>query len=1411
MRSAAPAMFSRWKSFRGLAAALVATGAAALSCRAEDYTVFAIGPLPAGSSVVVSYDVAINAPLPASTTQISHQVTITWSGGSTLSDDPETAAAGDATLTALDLDYDFGDAPATYGTALADNGARHFVPAGGATVYLGAAPDSDSDGQPSATANGDGADEDGVVLPTLFEADRTATLTVSANSAGYLNAWIDWNRDGDFADGGETICADRLLTSGANSIAVPVPATLSAGASFARFRITTAAAVATTPTGAAPDGEVEDYAVTLAETPAVGSVTLTDLGQAAAGATGHSFTVEYTDALGIDVSTIGTDDIVVTGPGAIGALNVTGATVSPSGNGTPRTATYTIAAPGGTWNDADNGTYTVALNDGAVASTSGLTTVGDAALATFAVSMDTTAPETTLTSTPAALSSSATASFTFIGSDAAGSGLAGYEARLDGAVYSPATSPLSITGLNDGPHTFQVRALDNAGNADLTPATHTWTIDTTAPSVPTIGSVTSAGVSGTAEAGSTVRIYDGASLLGTAIADVSGNWSLTLPLPDGSYTLTATATDPVGNTGSTSSAHTYAIDSIAPDTPVVAAASAATVTGAAEPGSTVRVFIDGSLAGTAAADGATGVWSYVLPAPLADGSTHRFCAVAIDAAGNSSPVSPEVTIILRASGQTWIVTVNTDDPATPVAGSLRYAMEQAAARDSIRFALPHGSETITLAAALPPIMRDLTIDGGTLGDVVIDGADAYRVFFVDTGTVALSNLWIQNALAQGGAGGTGDGGGGGGAGLGAGLFVNQATAVVTVTNVNFISMRAIGGAGGSFRSTAPAGGGGGGMAYRGGSTTINGGGCGGGGMLAQGGDVSSGSNGGAGGAGGGGGGGRLGAGTAGAGGIAYAGNDAGSAGATTNGGAGGFGGGGGGAPLGTGGAGGFGGGGGGTGTGTPGGVGGPGGGGGGSGGNLPSSAGGSLGSGVTGGASGSGAPSGGGGGAAAGPAIFVRLGTLTTVNSAWADATATGGAGGTGYSSLASATGTAGTADSTPTFNYAGTVNGSTAIGPIPRALIDCVPVLAPVSLSSGGATASLAKAGDTVTLSFTASRPIAVPTVILGGRSVPATHTGGNVWTASFTVDVADAEGPVAFGVAFLSSDGFAGLTATATTDGSAVTIDLTAPDTTITTQPADPSVSTSATFTFTGSGVARFEASLDGAAYTAATSPLTYTALAEGAHTIALRAIDAAGNRDATPAIHSWTVDPTPPTVPVVVATTPTSVSGTGEPGSTVRIYDGATLLGTAIVGQDGTWTLALGVLSGGAHTLTATLTDAAGNTGAGRTFHFTSTYSGDTNGDWRIDLSELLGMVELFNAAAGAQRTGAYHTDAATADGFAPGAGTLEYFHSADTDRNGRIDLPELLRAIELYNAMSGTSRTGAYHLDATTADGFAAGAN
>ncbi len=100
--------------------------------------------------------------------------------------------------------------------------------------------------------------------------------------------------------------------------------------------------------------------------------------------------------------------------------------------------------------------------------------------------------------------------------------------------------------------------------------------------------------------------------------------------------------------------------------------------------------------------------------------------------------------------------------------------------------------------------------------------------------------------------------------------------------------------------------------------------------------------------------------------------------------------------------------------------------------------------------------------------------------------------------------------------------------------------------------------------------------------------------------------------------------------------TIDGTAPDTTITSNPSDPTNSTTGSFAFTGndgsgSGGITFECSLDGALFTACASPQSYNGLSDASHTFQVRAKDSLGNVDATPASFTWTVDTIEPGVVV------------------------------------------------------------------------------------------------------------------------------------------------------------------------------------
>ena len=156
---------------------------------------------------------------------------------------------------------DFGDAPDTFGTSLASNGARHQV----GSLFLGESVDAETDAQISplsddATDASD--DEDGVNFVTSLEVGYDAMVAVTASEAGYLNAWIDFDSSGTF-ESSEQIITDRSVVSGSNSIGINVSESAIAGEQWARFRFSSSTGVGAT--GGVSDGEVEDYLVDIVE------------------------------------------------------------------------------------------------------------------------------------------------------------------------------------------------------------------------------------------------------------------------------------------------------------------------------------------------------------------------------------------------------------------------------------------------------------------------------------------------------------------------------------------------------------------------------------------------------------------------------------------------------------------------------------------------------------------------------------------------------------------------------------------------------------------------------------------------------------------------------------------------------------------------------------------------------------------------------------------------------------------------------------------------------------------------------------------------------------------------------------------------------------------------------------------
>lgn len=283
--------------------------------------------------------------------------------------------------------------------------------------------------------------------------------------------------------------------------------------------------------------------------------------------------------------------------------------------------------------------------------------------------------------------------------------------RLDGADL--VTVPVGSNGtwtytptapLGEGPHTFTVVATDAAGNTSLPSTGFNIIVDTTPPVAATIASVTDdvGGVQGPLSSGDTtddtqpllqgtappdavVTVYDGTTLLGTAILDGSGGWSFTpvTPLTDGPHSLTVHTTDAAGNT-TVSSPFVLTVDTVAPATPDIPAITVnpdgtetplnpgettrdttPTLSGTGNPGDTVTIYIGGVKLDDVVVDG-TGNWTWTPATPLPNGTYDITLTVTnMDGTGNESAPSQPVTI-----------TIDTDPPATPAAPVITDSVSQ---------------------------------------------------------------------------------------------------------------------------------------------------------------------------------------------------------------------------------------------------------------------------------------------------------------------------------------------------------------------------------------------------------------------------------------------------------------------------------------------------------------------------------------------------------------------------------------------------------------------------------------------------------------------------------------------------------------------------------------------------------------
>lgn len=198
---------------------------------------------------------------------------ISDNAGNTLSsNDPLTGTTQFTIFVSEEAGLDYGDAPAQYGTLEAANGPRHTVTAG---FSLGATATPESDARlGDDTSNADGDVDDGVafVSGTNVTPSGTATLEIDLNNTAgrnaILDAWIDWNQDGQFTSDERLVWAPGpivastggiQLQDGSHTYSIRVPESAQPGTTYGRFRLSSTGVAS--PLGKADDGEVEDIAV----------------------------------------------------------------------------------------------------------------------------------------------------------------------------------------------------------------------------------------------------------------------------------------------------------------------------------------------------------------------------------------------------------------------------------------------------------------------------------------------------------------------------------------------------------------------------------------------------------------------------------------------------------------------------------------------------------------------------------------------------------------------------------------------------------------------------------------------------------------------------------------------------------------------------------------------------------------------------------------------------------------------------------------------------------------------------------------------------------------------------------------------------------------------------------------------
>jgi hypothetical protein len=222
----------------------------------------------------------------------------------------------------------------------------------------------------------------------------------------------------------------------------------------------------------------------------------------------------------------------------------------------------------------------------------------------------------------------------------------------------------TTAALNDGSHSLTATDTDSSGHASSASSALAVTIDTHAPTAPTMAVYSQAGTAvggtttvddlllkGTAEANSTVHVFDAGKQVGTATTNGSGLWSFdTGHLADGSHSFTSTAIDVAGNTSAASAAKGVTVDAPAAAVGITNlsenSSDIVTIKGTADAYSQIKVY-DGTKSVGLVSTGADGTWSYTSSSAVSN-KVHTYTAQELDSTGHA--VASSGSAILGSSG-----------------------------------------------------------------------------------------------------------------------------------------------------------------------------------------------------------------------------------------------------------------------------------------------------------------------------------------------------------------------------------------------------------------------------------------------------------------------------------------------------------------------------------------------------------------------------------------------------------------------------------------------------------------------------------------------------------------------------------------------------------------------------------------